>query len=97
MNKMSMELPLSMRMLCTVNPAIFVVVAKASVCGKSRTWKSFSSKVMGTMDQAGQLRGTLGETVCTLLSNSLLALLFSCSWPLIVNIWPYNGKILFMA
>ena len=46
---------------------------------------------MGTMDQDGLLSGTLGETVCTLLSNSLLALLFLCSWfdpPVIANIWP---------
>ena len=79
MNKMLAELPLSMRMLCIVNLTIFVVATKASVCGKSHTWKSFSSKVIGTMDQAGLLSGSLGDTVCTLLSKSLLALLFSCS------------------
>ena len=68
MKRMSAEVPLSMRMLCPVNPAIFVVATKASMCGKSRTWKSFLSKVIGTMDQAGLLSHILGETVCTLLS-----------------------------
>ena len=46
------------------------------------------------------LSGTLGEMVCTLLSNSLLALLFLCSWfdpPVIVNMWPCDGRMLFMT
>ena len=67
MNRMSAELPLSIRMLCTVNLAMFAVATKASVYEKSHTWKSFSSKVIGTMDQAGMLSGSLGETVCILL------------------------------
>jgi hypothetical protein len=50
MKRMSAELPLSMRMLCIVNLAIFTFATKASVCRKSRTWKSFSSKVIGTID-----------------------------------------------
>ena len=67
MKRMSAELPLSMRILCIVKSTIFAVATKASVCGKSHTWKSFSSKVIGTMDQAGLLSGTLGKMVCTLL------------------------------
>jgi hypothetical protein len=51
-----------------MNLAMFAIATKASVCGKSRTWKSFSSKVIGTMDQAGLLSGMLGEMMCTLLS-----------------------------
>ena len=33
MNKISAELPVSIRMLCKVNPATFVIVTKASECG----------------------------------------------------------------
>jgi DNA-binding IscR family transcriptional regulator len=68
MKRMSTELPLSMRMLCTVNLAMFAIATKASISGKSRTQKSFLSNVIGTMDQAGLLSGTLDDTVCTLLS-----------------------------
>ena len=46
MKRMSAELPLSTRMLCTVNLAMFAIATKASVCRKSRTWKTLSSKVI---------------------------------------------------
>ena len=100
MNKMSTELLLSMRMLCTVNPAMFHYCYKG-VC----VWKILHLKVIFVKNNGHHGPGLPVERYpwrddvhsSFKFSSGSLVFVVLVDPPVIANIWPCDGKILFMA